>query len=206
MLRIIYLAHASPGRTRLRLPWLRKEPEQVAPLADALEQLPGMEVVEVRPYTGSVLCTHDPLLLTVEALVEAVKRHTGVELVVHPGERSQAEEEELLRTLRTGTNLAVETSRFFKGLNLDLLRATEGRLDMPTLAALSFMVAGAVEVVVTKNLPLPPWFNLGWWAFSTFTRLERKTIKGTEAPFWPPGSGTRVASEPPTPEQPREPV
>jgi Heavy metal associated domain 2 len=169
---------------------LRQQPELATPLADALERLAGLERVEVRPYTGSVLCTYDPGLLSEEALLAEVKRHTGVELVGHPGELTPEEEEELLRAIRSGSNLAVEASRFFKGLNVDVLRATEGRLDMPTLAAMTFMTAGAVEVIVTRNLPLPPWFNLGWWAFRMFTSMEKKAIKKTEPPLWP-GNGAR---------------
>ena len=183
--RVIYRVHSSPGRTRLRLRWLRREPQLATSLADALEKLPGVELVEVRPYTGSLLCTYEPGALTEQALLEKVRQLTGVERVLHPGESVPGEEEaELLRAIETGSNLAVEASRFFKGLNVDLLRATEGRVDLPTLATLGFLVAGATEVVVTKKLPMPPWFNLSWWAFSTFIRLEKRVIRQTEPPHW----------------------
>jgi len=183
MPRIIYLAHSSQGRTRVRLPWLRQEPELAGDVADALEKLSGMALVEVKPYTGSVLCTYDPGELHEETLLGELLRITGVERVVRPGEVAPEEEEELQRILQGGNSLAVEASRFFKGVNLDVLRATGGHMDLPTLAAIGFMAAGAAEVLVTKKLPMPPWFNLGWWAFRTFTTMEEKAIKKTEAPW-----------------------
>nr|QKW93852.1 hypothetical protein [Vitiosangium cumulatum] len=188
--RIIYLAHSSPGRTRLRLPWLRRDSKLATTVADAVERLPGVEMVEVKPYTGSVLCTYDPGQLREETLLEELRRVTGVELVVRPGESVPGEEEELLKAVRSGSNLAVEASRFFKGVNLDMLRATGGHMDLPTLATIGFMTAGAAEVLTTKKLPMPPWFNLAWWAFRTFTTMEKKAIENTEASLRP-GDGAR---------------
>ena len=188
--RVIYLAHSSLGRTRVRLLWLRQEAELATALADALERLSGMEQVEVKPYTGSVLCTYDPAELQEETLLGELRRITGVERVAKPGETVPEEEEELQRVIQSGNNLAVEASRFFKGVNLDVLKATGGHMDLPTLAAIGFMAAGAAEVMVTKKLPMPPWFNLGWWAFRTFTTMEKTAIKNTEAPFRP-GNGAK---------------
>jgi hypothetical protein len=185
MLRIIYKVHESPGRTRLRLPWLRREQPQVEALADALERLPGMQELEIRPYTGSVLCLYEEEALSTEAVVAEVRRVTGVERVLRPGEHL-VDEEELREVLQSGTHLAREAARFFKGLNVDVLRVTEGRMDLPTLAALGFLVAGTVEVAVTRKLPMPPWFNLAWWAFRTFTTLEERAIRGTESPIHGP--------------------
>lgn len=191
MLRIIYRVHESPGRTRLRLPWLRREHAQVEALADALERLPGMQELEIRPYTGSVLCLYEEEALSTEAVVAEVRRVTGVERVLRPGEHLP-DEEQLREVLQSGTHLAREAALFFKGLNVDVLRATEGRMDLPTLAALGFLVAGTVEVAVTRKLPMPPWFNLAWWAFRTFTTLEERAIRGTASPI----NGSQQVPEP----------
>jgi hypothetical protein len=183
MAQLIYLVHSSPGRTRLRLPWLRRDPTQATPLAEGLQQVSGMEEVELRPYTGSILCIHDPHVLSLEALLEAVKRLTRVERVVRPGEEPPEEdEEELLRALSKGSNVARAASRFFQGVNLGVLRASEGHVDLGTLATFGFMTAGVVEVVASGKLPFPPWFNLAWWAFRTFTSTEKAAIASTRGP------------------------
>lgn len=82
--------------------------------------------------------------------------------------------------LREGSSVARAAASLFKRSNLEVVRATDGRIDMGTLAALGFAVGGAVEVAVTGNLPLPPWFQLAWWAFRTFTTLEDRAIERTD--------------------------
>lgn len=181
MPRVIYVIHSSPGRTRLRLPWLRRDAERATPLADGLLKLKGVEEVQVRPFTGSVLCVHDPQELDVEGLLDEVRRLTGVDAVVRPGEEPP-DGDVLLRALSEGSGVARAASRFFKGVNVDVLRATEGRMDLGTLAALGFAVVGAVEVAATGKLPLPKWFNLGWWAFRTFATVEGVAIQHTAPP------------------------
>lgn len=181
MVRVIYRVHESPGRLRLRLPFLRKVPDQVDPLADRLATLDGMEQVEVKPYTGSVLCTFDPYSLDADRIVAEVIKATGVEPVLRLGERSAAEEEALCsEALSHGSDVARAFVGFFKGLNMDVIRSTEGRIDLGTLAAFGFLTAGAAEVMATGKLPLPPWFNLGWWAFRTFTTMEKRAIENAE--------------------------
>lgn len=178
MVRVIYIAHESPGRLRLRLPWLRKDLEAADPLADHLASLPGVEEVRIRPWTGSVLCLFDAWQLEGERILAATKEHTGVDLVLRPGERSEREEEVLAQAaLERGSDVAVAFATAIKGMNYEILRASAGRIDLGTIAASAFAVAGAAQVVATRKLPLPPWFNLAWWAFRTFTTIEKPAIQ-----------------------------
>lgn len=177
MIRVAYLVHRSPGRLRMRLPFLHRQPDAVGPLADRLANLPGMEEVIIRPYTGSVLCMHDPHRLSAEAIVRTVRDETGFDYLLQRGERSRVEEELLAReALRHGSDLARAFACFFKTLDVEILRASAGRIDLGTLAAVAFAAAGAAEVIRTGKLPLPPWFNLGWWAFRTFATTEQTAI------------------------------
>ncbi|MFB1481729.1 HMA2 domain-containing protein [Corallococcus sp. RDP092CA] len=198
MLRVISIIHTSPGRTRLRLPWLRQDAKQATSLADALLRVAGIHEVQVRPFTGSVLCIHDPQDLDLAGLLEEVRRHTGVEAVARPGEEPP-DEDELLRSLSEGSSVARAASQLFKGINVDVLRATEGRMDLGALATLGFAAAGAVEVAVTGRLSPPPWFSLGWWAFRTFVTLERVAIQNTVPPVRHNGGAAPAAHGPGTP-------
>jgi hypothetical protein len=63
-----------------------------------------------------------------------------------------------------------------------LLAATDGRLDLGILAAMGFLAVGATEIIVTRKLPAPPWFNLAWWAVRTFTTFESKVMEAPTAP------------------------
>ncbi|MCY1044561.1 hypothetical protein OV208_24810 [Corallococcus sp. bb12-1] len=196
MPRVIQVIHLSPGRTRLRLPWLRDDAKRATSLADALLRVEGIHEVRVRPYTGSVLCIHDPQELGVEGLLEEVRRSTGVDRVSRPGEEPLEEEEVLLRALSEGSGVARAASQFFKGINVDLLRATQGHVDLGSLAAMSFAVAGVVDVAVKGRLSSPPWFNLGWWAFRTFATMEGVAIQSTESPVRNDGSAPEAPPSP----------
>jgi copper chaperone CopZ len=185
--RTIQVVHRLPGRLRLRLPWLHDHREQASPLAERLSELPGMAEVEVRPYTGSVLCAYDDERLDEERILAAVCETSGCQRVCLPGQPGPAltaeENEQLRSALAEGSHVARAAARFFKEVNMDVVRASEGRIDLGTIASLFFASAGLVEVGVSKKLPLPPWFQLAWWAFRTFTTVERPAIEGTVPPW-----------------------
>ncbi|MBN8471489.1 hypothetical protein JYJ95_33705 [Corallococcus exiguus] len=178
MTKSIHVIHTSPGRTRLRLPWLRHAGEEAASLADDLLRVESINEVQVRPFTGSVLCMHDPEEMGVERLIEEVCRSTGVDTVVRPGEELP-DGDALLRSLEEGSGVARAATLFIKGLNVEVLRATEGHVDLGALAALGFAAAGAVDIAVKGKLDSPPWFSLGWWAFRTFATMEELAIRNT---------------------------
>lgn len=163
--RILRRVHASPGRLRLRLPWLRKAEDEAAALADVLSQLVGVERVEVRPRTGSVLCLYDEERLAADAIAEAVCAQTGA-IELAPGEAPP------LPRRRRASALGRVLARSAAGINEDILDASGGSLDLGTLAALGFLALGAGEVAVTRTLPIPQWSSLAWWAFRTFTEFE----------------------------------
>jgi hypothetical protein len=180
--RVIQLVHELPGRVRLRLPWLRQAPEQARDLADALARLDVSMELELRPWTGSLLCRYDPERLDAERILAAVRRETGVAIVRRPGEHAPE--------LDAGARRAAgaRASRFssamresFRGINRSVMRQTEGHLDLGALFALGFLTLGAVEIASTRRLPAPPWFNLAWWSFRTLTIFGAGEAEGDEA-------------------------
>lgn len=165
--RIIKVAHASAGRTRLRLGWLHREPAQAGEIADALAELEGVLEVRARAATGSVLCLHDPETLSAEDIAGRVADLTGAALEAPPEpDRAAA------AAGAANRSVALALMQGVRGLDGDLRDATSGRLDLGTLAAAGFLTLGAAEVLATRKLPMPPWFNLAWWAFRTFTAFE----------------------------------
>ncbi len=211
--RVIHHVHSSPGRTRLRLAWLRRHPEEAESLADALALLHESLEVQVRPWTGSVLCTYDPDELDEHRILRTVRRETRVAIVVRPGEESPEADAEYQRALYRDTphdgSIRRQMGEAVEGLNREILRATDGRLDIGALTGLSFIAVGAAEIATSRTVPAPPWFNLAWWAFRTFTisghdERQREGMPGTPgvrfaeaAPDGPggdagPGPGTEV--------------
>ncbi len=168
----IQSVHSIPGRTRLRCSWLRREPGEARRLADELSRTPGVHEVRVRPRTGSVLVHHEPAL-EIQSIIDTVSRITGVGHVVPRGEAPPVARPETA----PGSAIGDEAMKLFRELDRDVARLSDGHMDLPTLVAGTFLGLGAIEVVVTGNLPVPPWFNLAWWSFRVLSTVEREALK-----------------------------
>jgi hypothetical protein len=168
------LVHELPGRIRLRASWFREEPEEARRVANELAAREGVIEVRVRPRTGSILCRCDPERVDAAGLLETLRSLTGVEMVLGPTDpppiRIEAQR-------AGGSSVGRATAKAFREVDEDLLRYTEGRLDLGTLTTLGFLVAGGLEMAVTRTIPIPPWFNLAWWGFRTFMSVEARAIR-----------------------------
>jgi hypothetical protein len=167
--RVIRLAHASPGRLRVRLHWLHEDRDAAVALADHLAGLDGVIDVAVRPHTGSVLCRYDERRTDGARLLAAVRRHTRVASVLRADQPLPAAARP---GARSGSSLGRVLADLVRGLDADVAEATGGRIDLGVLAGLGLLGAGAAEIAVTRQIPAPPWFSLAWWAFRTFTMFE----------------------------------
>jgi len=174
--RIVRIVHSLPGRLRLRLPWLHDRREAAVPLADRLSTLPGIAEVRVNPFSGSVLFLYDEEQLDESRLLAAVREATGVEIVARSGEPLPPEAVAALQLEAKPEISRIEraAATFFHEVNLDVLEASEGRIDLGTLASVMFAATGAAEVALQRKLPLPQWFQLAWWSFRTFTMVHER--------------------------------
>lgn len=169
-MRWIAIAHRLPERTRLRTPVLRRDRAACERVADALAKVAGVREVKVRPYTGSILVEHEPELAP-ETIVAAAQKVLDTPRVLAPGERPPVDGE-----VPAFSSLARKVVHACLEIDRDVRRETDGSVDLGTLATLGFIGAGAAEVVATGKLPMPPWFNLAWWAFRMFTTTEKEEI------------------------------
>jgi len=176
----LQVVHAIPGRLRVRIPALRGRRDEVAAVAFALAQYPGVVEVRCHPFTGSFLVLYDERHLPVERLIEGLRDATGAREVVRPGELLPLPD-------RDGpappSAVGRAVARLFHDLNADLLRATGGGVDLGVLMSAALVTLGGAEVVATRRLPPPPWFNLAWWSFQSFMNVEGAALRkeGEEA-------------------------
>jgi len=184
--RYIQLAHHVPGRTRVRLAWLREQPEEAQRVAKQLAELEGIREVRVQPHTGSVLCLHEPTL-ELEAIVQELQRITEVKAVLMLGEKKPP----LPQPPPRGSGVGNEIIGLFRQIDRDVMRATSGHLGLATLTVAAFAGVGVVNTAVTGTLPLPPWYSLAWWSFRTLWTVEREMLRsggvGSSAPDAPQG-------------------
>jgi hypothetical protein len=166
----LQIVHAIPGRTRLRYPALRRDPARVALVADSLAANAGVHEVKIRPYTGSILVTHEPAVTT-DVLVETVQRVVACDRVVALGESPPMD-----REIPQLSKIAKLAATAFREIDRDVMRATDGNIDLGTLVTLGFFGAGAAEVAIEREVAMPPWFNLAWWGYRTFMTNEQAEI------------------------------
>jgi hypothetical protein len=168
-MRYLHLVHTIPGRTRLRYPPLRREPETVDKIADALAAIRGVFEVKVRPYTGSILVLHNKAV-TADVLVDEASRVLACDRVLAPGDPTPSvAAPELSRIARLA-------ARTFRELDRAVLAATEGSFDLGTMVTVGFLAVGGAQILVDREIPLPPWFNLAWWSYRTFMTNEQDEI------------------------------
>jgi hypothetical protein len=170
-MRYLQLVHVMPGRTRLRAPWLRKDAQAATAVAEAVAALAGVHEVKVRPYTGSILAEHEkdvePALIT-----QTAARALAVERVIALGEAPPPPTDipHLSKIAKLAAQAIYEIDRA-------IMLRTKGSIDLGTLATLGFFGAGAVEVAMKREVHTPPWFNLAWWGYRTFSQSEREEIE-----------------------------
>jgi hypothetical protein len=171
------------GRTRLRLPWLRKSSDEARALADHLKTLPGLMRVEVRPYTGSVLFEYDPEVLDARVILAHVKDVTGVSIVVPRGEGHPNDHQRARAAHVHGSPLARAISQFFKDLDADILTLTDGDLGLTDAIVLSLAISGFTQMIRTGHIQTPPWYGLAWRAVQVYSAFERPALEETRHPL-----------------------
>lgn len=175
-MRWLEIAHHLPDRTRLRTPVLRKDAPAAERVADALAAIPGVREVKVRPYTGSILIEHKPEI-AVDALLDVVRSALAIERVLAVGETPPVDPD-----VPAFSSVARKLASAVRELDRDIRRQSAGSVDLGMLATLGFVTAGAAEVAISGELPLPPWFNLAWWAYRTFMTTEQQAMTASSDP------------------------
>ncbi|MDX2089817.1 MAG: hypothetical protein SFX73_18315 [Kofleriaceae bacterium] len=170
-MRYLQVVHVLPERTRLRAPWLRKDAAAATAVAEAVAALPGVHEIKVRPYTGSILIEHEREVVPA-TLVDTAARALTAERVIPLGE-APPPPTEVPRLSRLAQLAALAVHEIDRAVML----RTKGSIDLGTLATLGFFTAGAVEVAMKREVHTPPWFNLAWWGYRTFSQSEREEIE-----------------------------
>ena len=153
------LAHAIPGRVRLKFPDFRGETEQLERLCDACVTLPGVIQAEGRPATGS-------LILSVEgethALIEAATTAnifivvTEPEAAPDPAHEARVWEERINELLSSvvGPVGNVQNLTALVFLLMSISQAASGRIMPPAASALMAAISLALgSGGFSRNVP-----------------------------------------------------
>ena len=166
----IEILHAIPGRVRLRVGGLKRDPGSARGIQDRIADHPGVRQVEANPATGSVVIHFDPAAGPPGAFLrQIVPEHVASEWEAGPA-----------RALN-GSSLGFASAGRIAGLFRQVDRrveATTGGLDLKVLLPVVLFIFGMRALLAPKKkLALPTWYDFLWFAFGTFVALNRPAIE-----------------------------
>jgi hypothetical protein len=168
----VRLAHASPGRIRLKVEEIKNDPRRAGDIEAKLRTVPGIHSAHANPLTGSLLLTYDEPVLESMELPFAVAQVLGISL-------NDLDPEDL-RVLMShqGNGNKFNASSVTEGfestvrdMNAAVRRAVGA--DLSLLVPLGLAVLGIRSLLVSEKTLLPSWHDYLWFSFSTYFILNR---------------------------------
>jgi copper chaperone CopZ len=75
-----YYLHEIPGRLRVRIPNLKRNPQNAWDIQVLLKNLPGVKSISTNTVTGSMIVYYDPQLVNTAAIVNVLAREGYIDL------------------------------------------------------------------------------------------------------------------------------
>jgi hypothetical protein len=147
-----HVAHSIPGRTRFRVHNRHHDRAFFHDLQNRIAAIPHVRTVETNPRTGSVLVHHSGAAF--DLLMLAAGAGLGEMIDLEPP-----------------AAVAHQLRSQFAQLDEAVQRATEGRLDLSTLATVALFAFAGIQIV-RGNQPVLA-VTLAWYAAELLRRWER---------------------------------
>jgi hypothetical protein len=162
----IDVVHAIPGRTRVRIDGLKRNPSVARRLAERLGALPGMRRVDVNPLTGTVLLVYDA---NDTRWLEELPEAAGVPGLDVASVRPQLDAPQ--QEPRNGGAPSTQVADFFGGLNQRVGNLTGG-WDLGIIVPALLVLLGLRSLFAGDKVRAPTWYDLLWFGFGTFVMLN----------------------------------
>ena len=75
-----YYLHEIPGRLRVKIPDLKRNPQAARDVQVLLKNLPGIKSISTNTVTGSIIVHYDPQLVNTTAIVNVLARDAYIDL------------------------------------------------------------------------------------------------------------------------------
>jgi hypothetical protein len=174
----IKVAHATPGRIRLKVRHAKGNPEVLNAVADGFRSIPGIERVDINPVTGSVVLNYDPDRQS-EFASQFERRR---EVVEGPSYRPpQTDIDKFADTIQREAEFLAEHSagaRAFvdlcKRLDREIKVATGNNVDLKLMLGAGVLAAVVLEVGVTAATPV--WVTLLLFGANHYVELHHQAL------------------------------
>jgi len=168
----VRLAHASPGRIRLKVDDIKNNPNRAGEIETTLRTVPGILSVHANPLTGSLLLTYDTPALESMEVPFAVAQVLGISLNdLNPDELQRLMSHEANGQKLVTSSLSQELESAFKHMNASVRQAMG--VDLCELLPLALALLGVRSFLASKTVVSPSWHEYLWFAFSTYFILNR---------------------------------
>jgi len=160
-----HIAHHVPGRLRLTVPGLKKDPELAERLGRELAEIEGVAAVTVRPAARSVLVRYEP------------NGRDGIVASLAPIVRIQAAPPARRQTPppegAIGDIAAEWMHERWDRIDGGLRRATDGALNIATVIPLFLLFVAMRQILTKPDLAAIPWYTALYWAERSFSHYYR---------------------------------
>lgn len=177
------IAHHTRGRVRLRIPAAKQNPDLLEQIKAAFTGFPGIDSIETRPSSGSVILYYDPehhadvpsLFQSLQgplgnpttaSLIEATRRSAPQNRVTEIDKEIE-DEAEFLAEHSTFAKAIVE---FAKDLDRHIKRATNNNIDLKILVPIG--LAGFTFLEIGAAAATPMWVTLVIFSLNHFVELH----------------------------------
>jgi Heavy metal associated domain 2 len=168
----VRLAHASPGRIRLKVEDFKHDPVKARDIEAKLRTVPGIRSADANPLTGSLLLTYDDPALGSMELPFAVAQVLGISLNdLDPADLRLLMSHQGNGNKLTSSSISEGLESTFKDMNA-AVRRTVGA-DLAVLLPLALAGLGVRSLLVSEKPLVPSWHDYLWFSFSTYFMLNR---------------------------------
>ena len=152
------LSHATPGRSRLKVPSRKGDKAYFSSLKEFFSGFEGVSVVQANALTGSVLLLHSGELKSVAEF---------------------AEEKALFKLRRlkpAAKSLSRDVANAFSDFDGRVKRLTSNELDVPGIAFVTLLGFGIYEIA-RGNYAAPAWYTVFWYALNIFLKALPEPVQ-----------------------------
>jgi hypothetical protein len=174
------VAHAVHGRVRLRFPPAKRDPAVLDQLKTTISEIPGVDAVDVKASSGSLVIYYDPEHHPeVAALLRCLTQIERAPMMVKspPVRPPSNRVDELTRNIDNEAEFLAEHSAIartvvgaVKQLDKDIKRSTNNNLDLKIMVPVA--LAGVTFLEIGAAAATPMWITLAIFSLNHFVELH----------------------------------